>query len=68
MNVPVKKGKQGDSWICAERDKPAISTSKSVIFREMVDVHENFEEICQEILQWSFLAIFFDRYCWSVDF
>ena len=30
--------------------KSTIYASKNVIFREIVDVHENFEEICLEIL------------------
>ena len=39
-------GKQGDSWICADH---ANSTSKKVIFREMVAVYEKNEEICPKI-------------------
>ena len=42
-----EEDKQGDSWICADH---ANSTSKKVIFREMIDIYENFEEICLKLL------------------
>ena len=46
----MKRISKEETVECAEHTNLTVSASKMVIFREMIDVHENFEEICLEIL------------------